>query len=81
MERAEIEKEIEFIFQEAFEDSTIKLKYETNADDIDEWDSLMQISLLIMIEKKFKIRLNPLKIVELENVGQMIDMLEKLCQK
>ena len=81
MERAEIEKEIEFIFQEAFEDSTIKLKYETNADDIDEWDSLMQISLLIMIEKKFKIRLNPLKIVDLENVGQMIDMLEKLCQK
>lgn len=80
MARKDIELRITNIFRDTFEDSEIELSYSTNADDIEEWDSLMQIMLLINIEKEFKIRFNPLEIVNLENIGQMIDLMEKMLK-
>ena len=38
----------------------------------------MQIRLLIIIEKKFNLRFNPVEIAELENIGQMIDLMMRL---
>ncbi len=66
------------IFKDTFDDSSIELTDKTTADDIEDWDSLMQIRLLIAIEQKFSLRFNPIEISELENVGQMVSLLEKL---
>ena len=76
--REEIKKSLEEIFQETFEDESIVLTDDTTAEDIEEWDSLMQIRLLIIIEKKFNLRFNPIEIAELENIGQMIDLMMRL---
>ena len=76
--REEIKKGLEEIFHETFEDESIILTDDTTAEYIEEWDSLMQIRLLIMIEKKFNLRFNPVEIAELENIGQMIDLMMKL---
>ena len=76
--RDEIKKSLEDIFQETFEDESIVLTDDTTAEDIEEWDSLMQIRLLIIIEKKFNLRFNPVEIAELENIGQMIDLMMRL---
>ena len=79
--RKEINKGLEEIFQETFEDEEIVLTDDTTAEDIEEWDSLMQIRLLIKIEKKFNLRFNPIEIAELENIGQMIDLMMQLLSK
>ena len=79
--RKEINKGLEEIFQETFEDEEIVLTDDTTAEDIEEWDSLMQIRLLIKIEKKFNLRFNPIEIAELENIGQMIDLMMRLLSK
>ena len=76
--REEIKKGLEEIFQETFEDQSIVLTDNTTAEYIEEWDSLMQIRLLIIIEKKFNLRFNPVEIAELENIGQMIDLMMRL---
>lgn len=76
--REEIKKGLEEIFQETFEDESIVLTNDTTAEYIEEWDSLMQIRLLIIIEKKFNLRFNPIEIAELENIGQMIDLMMRL---
>jgi len=74
----QIESRLTRVFQNVFEDQNLQIFNETNASDIEEWDSLMQIHLLIAIESEFSVRLNPLLISELENVGQMIEMLRTL---
>tara|TARA_A100001388_G_scaffold277126_1_gene266977 strand:- start:1608 stop:1859 length:252 start_codon:yes stop_codon:yes gene_type:complete len=79
--RKEINKGLEEIFQETFEDEEIVLTDDTTAEDIEEWDSLMQIRLLIKIEKQFNLRFNPIEIAELENIGQMIDLMMRLLSK
>jgi acyl carrier protein len=65
------------IFRSVFDDDTIKLTASSSANDIEEWDSLNQIKIILACEHAFKIKLNPRKISTLENVGQMLDYLER----
>lgn len=75
MNRIELLSRLSAIFKDVFDDDAIALSEETSASDIEEWDSLMQIRLLIAIEKDLKISLNPIRIVELENIGDMLSYL------
>lgn len=61
------------VFRSVFDDDTIVLAAETTAADIEEWDSLNQIKIILACEKAFQLKLNARKINTLENVGQMID--------
>ena len=66
------------IFQEIFDDDDISLKRETTALDIEEWDSLNQIKIILACEQAFNIHLKPREISALENIGDMVDHLHKL---
>lgn len=61
------------IFVDVLENESIVLKYDSSAADIDEWDSLNHIALVIAIEKKFKIRFTAKEIQDFKNVGEMCD--------
>ncbi len=63
------------VFREVFDEEGLVLTLETTADDIEEWDSLNQIKLIIGCEKAFDIRLKPREINGLQNVGEMVDHL------
>lgn len=65
------------IFREVFDDEDLVLNPQTNANDIDEWDSLAHIRLILAIEKKFSLRFDAAEIKNLENVGQMVDLIIK----
>ncbi len=67
----EILEQVNAIFKEILENDTIKLRSETTADDIDEWDSLTHIELIVAIEKHFKIRFKTSEITSYKNVGEM----------
>ncbi len=69
------------IFREVFDDPSIILKRETTADDIDEWDSLSHINLVIAVETKFNIRFALGELQTLKNVGEMVDLIEKKIRK
>ena len=61
------------IFKEVLETDNIKLEYHTSAKDIEEWDSLNHIELVVAIEKHFKIKFNFSELQKFKNVGEMCD--------
>lgn len=75
MKREEIYEKLDEIFAEEFEDEDIHLNDEMTADDIEDWDSLAQINLVVKIEKTFKVKFKMQEIYSWENVGQMVDMI------
>ena len=78
MNRTEIMAKLNEIFCDVFDDEDIVLTDATNSDDIEDWDSLEQINLLVAIEKQFSIKFSLADVVDLENVGSMVDLIEKM---
>jgi len=66
------------VFCDIFDDNRLIINRTTTAKDIEEWDSLNQIKLILACEKKFKVKLKSRDINSLENVGAMIDLLKSL---
>ena len=65
------------IFKDVLDNDTITLSAETTADDIEEWDSLSHIQLIVAVEKHFKIRFTTAEITSYKNVGEMCEGIEK----
>lgn len=61
------------IFREVFENDRIEINLETSSNDIEEWDSLNHIQLIVIIEKKFKIRFSSQEILSWTNIEQLIE--------
>lgn len=59
------------IFAEVLDDDEIKLAYDTTADDVEDWDSLSHIELIVALEKHFNIRFRSDEIQTFSNVGAM----------
>jgi acyl carrier protein len=73
MNKSEILAQVNCIFIDILENEDILLNFETTANDVEEWDSLNHIQLIVAIEKKFKIRFTSLEIQSWQNVGEMSD--------
>ncbi|HIC41107.1 MAG: acyl carrier protein [Lentimicrobiaceae bacterium] len=78
MENREILSVLIDVFKEVFDDEELVLTRETTANDIEEWDSLNQIKLIVESERAFNIRLKSRDINILENIGEMVDHLSKV---
>lgn len=72
-----IKSELQGIFQDVFDDDTIELMEEMNAESIEDWDSLAQIRLIVAIEKYFKLKFTFDEVQGLKNVGEMIALIQK----
>ena len=73
MTREQLIQDLQEIFCDVFELDTITIDANTSALDIEEWDSLTHIQLVVSVEKKYKIRFNSAEIQTWENVGKMVD--------
>ncbi|MBE0597761.1 MAG: acyl carrier protein [Desulfuromonadales bacterium] len=70
-------EELTPIFQEVFDDDGIVLTRQTTADDIDAWDSLSHMNLIMAVELKFKVRFALGELQSMKNVGELADLVEK----
>ena len=70
----EVLERLQSIFREVFDDSDIQLSRATTALDIDAWDSLTNIQLLVAIEQEFGIRYSSTQISDLQHVGELVDV-------
>ena len=66
------------IFRDVFDDDELIIEVNTTANDIDGWDSLTHIRLVVSIEKAFDLRFTAAEISELENVGEMVELIVSL---
>ncbi|MDR1288730.1 MAG: acyl carrier protein [Treponema sp.] len=77
MERGEILSQVQDIFRDQLDDGDVTLRDETTAADVDGWDSLMHLQLIVAIENHFKVKFSSKEIMSWKNVGEMIDCLQK----
>jgi acyl carrier protein len=63
------------VSRSVFGDDEIVLTRETAAKDIDAWDSLTHVQLVVAIEELFRIRLTTGEVGGLKNVGQLVDLI------
>ena len=67
------------IFRNIFDDSKLEVGEGTCADDIEDWDSLEQINLILAMEKTFSIKFSIKEVSRLKNVGEMVDLIQLKC--
>lgn len=77
----DIVAELTPIFREVFDDDTITITRQTTANDIDAWDSLSHMNMVMAVEVSFKIRFALGELQSLKNVGELADLVEKKLAK
>ena len=78
MTRAEILEKTAEVIRNNFDDESLVITRATCADDIEDWDSLEQINLLTAMERRFGLKFNLSDVRNLENVGDLLDLIERL---
>lgn len=73
MELQEVVLGFNKIFIDILDDEDISLTVDTTADDIDDWDSLTHIQLIVAIEKHYKVKFTASEIDTYKNVGEMCE--------
>ena len=68
-------EELNSVFCRVFDDDGIRITPETTANDIDGWDSLSHINLVVAVERHFKVKFKSSEILKWKNVGQMHESL------
>ncbi|MGN0366673.1 MAG: acyl carrier protein [Suilimivivens sp.] len=77
MTREEIFDGVNEIFRDVFDDEEITVGEDTTAEDIEDWDSLEHINLIVAIEKKFNIKFTMGEVTGMKNVGEMVTIISE----
>jgi acyl carrier protein len=75
MTRDEVFKQLDEIFQDVFDDDSISVNEKTTAADIEDWDSLEHINLIVAIEQQFSMKFTMGEVTTMKNVGAMVDII------
>jgi acyl carrier protein len=70
-------KKLQKIFREVFDDDALVIVRETTAEDIEDWDSFAQISIVTGCEKVFNVHFEINEILVLKDVGDMMNLIER----
>ena len=76
MDKKKILNQVQEIFRDQLDDEYLVLKSETTAMDVDEWDSLNHIMLVVGIEKHFNLKFTSKEIISLKNIGDIVNCIE-----
>lgn len=77
MNRTEFLEKLNEVFHDVFDNNDIVVTEQTNANDIEEWDSLIHITLISAVEDEFDVSFDMKTVVSMKNVGDMIDAIEE----
>lgn len=81
MSREEIFERVNKVFRDIFDDESITVTDATTANDIEDWDSLEHINLIVAVEEEFGMKFKMGEVVEMKNVGEMADIIAERAGK
>jgi acyl carrier protein len=77
MTEPELYAELNTIFRRVLDYETIELTETTTADDVDGWDSMNHIFIVVELEKRFGVKFHAAEMEELKNVGELTALLHR----
>ncbi|KUR75718.1 acyl carrier protein [Novosphingobium sp. FSW06-99] len=72
-----IKHQLTDIFRDVFNDPTLEITDEMTADDVDGWDSLTHINMILGVEQGFGIRFSIKDVRAMRNVGELVQAIAK----
>ncbi len=77
MEETRLLDRLQMIFRDVFGDENLNITNGTNANDIENWDSFMHITLLAAVQDEFTVEFSMDEIIEMKNAGDMIRLIKE----
>jgi acyl carrier protein len=74
---SDIKERAQEIFREVFDDEKLEIYNEMQAKDVEGWDSLTHITLIMTIEDTFGVKFTTREVMGFQNVGEMLSCLSK----
>ena len=81
MDESQLYSRLEQIFEDVFDDDSIAVTPELSAKDVEGWDSVTHIRLILTVERAFKTKFSTAEIGKLQNVGDLVKLLEARTEK
>jgi acyl carrier protein len=76
----EVLERLTAIFREVFEDDALTARPDMTAGDVERWDSLSHIDMIVLVEEAFRIRFASREIAGLKNVGELAGLIRARCR-
>jgi acyl carrier protein len=76
VDEAQIYERLTRLFQDIFDDDSISVTPELSAKDVDGWDSITHIRLMLTVEKAFKVKFSTSEISNLQNIGDLVALIK-----
>ena len=76
MESSEVYSRLNELFRSVFDNDDMVVSPELTAADVDGWDSLRHVRLMLTIERAFNIKFSAYEVNKLRNVGQLAKLIE-----
>ena len=76
MNETEILEKLTTVFRQVFDDEAVVAKPEMTADDVEKWDSLSHVDMIVSVEETFGLRIPMREVVGLKNVGDLVKVIQ-----
>ena len=73
----QIKEPLTNVFRDVFDDESLELRPELAAPDVENWDSLSHIDLIVAVERQFKVKFTTAEVTSLKNVGELAALIQK----
>lgn len=78
MERSEVFDKVTEVFRDVLDDENLIIQENFSAADVDGWDSLTHIMLVVGIEKKFDLKFLSSEILSWKDIGEMVTSINSI---
>ncbi|NOT26785.1 MAG: acyl carrier protein [Acidobacteria bacterium] len=75
MSGASLEERAQSVFRRVFDDATLTIGRATTAYDLEDWDSLAHLQLILGMEKEFQVKITAKEALGVRNVGEFVDLI------
>lgn len=76
MENAVVYEKLTTVFRDVLDEDDLALSPGLTADDVDGWDSLSHVRLMLAVSKAFGVKFSAAEVGRLKNVGDLVEMIQ-----
>lgn len=76
MTDAQILESLSGIFRQVFDDDSIVATPEMTASDVERWDSLSHVDMIVLVEETFGFRIPTREVMDMKNVGELVRLIQ-----